>query len=256
VNVLLQVRQLTKEFDGKAILRGVDLDLAEGQVKVIMGPSGCGKSTLLRCLNRLIEPTAGQVIFRGEDVLRAGTDVRALRQQIGFVFQQFALYRHLSALHNVTLALRKLRGMSVHDANEKAMHELRRMNMAEHADKYPAQLSGGQKQRVAIARALAMDPAVLFFDEPTSALDPLMSREVISVINQLHRDNVTMLCVTHDPVLARGIADRVMFLDEGVVRAEGSVEEIFGAHADPRIRDFFAHGNHATSMGTTCTGTA
>ena len=243
--MLLEVRQLTKTFDDKAILRGVDLDLAEGQVKVIMGPSGCGKSTLLRCLNRLIEPSSGQVVFRGKDVLQPGTDVRALRQQIGFVFQQFALYRHLSALHNVTLGLRKLRGMSAHAAQEKAMHELGRMNMAEHADKYPAQLSGGQKQRVAIARALAMDPAVLFFDEPTSALDPLMSREVVSVINQLHRDNVTMLCVTHDPFLAKSIADRVMFLDEGVVRAEGTVAEIFGAHADPRIRDFFAHEHSA-----------
>jgi polar amino acid transport system ATP-binding protein len=143
--MLLEVRQLTKEFDGKAVLRGVDLELAEGQVKVIMGPSGCGKSTLLRCINRLIEPTSGQVLFRGEDVLRPGTDVRALRQQIGFVFQQFALYRHLSALDNVNLALRKLRRMKAREANEKSMHELRRMNMAEHADKYPAQLSGGQK---------------------------------------------------------------------------------------------------------------
>ncbi|OYY74619.1 MAG: amino acid ABC transporter ATP-binding protein [Gammaproteobacteria bacterium 28-57-27] len=243
--MLLQVRQLTKSFDDKTILRGVDLDLAEGQLKVIMGPSGCGKSTLLRCLNRLIEPSSGQVIFRGKDVLQPGTDVRALRQQIGFVFQQFALYRHLSALHNVTLALRKLRGMSVREAHAKAMHELGRMNMAEHADQYPAQLSGGQKQRVAIARALAMDPAVLFFDEPTSALDPLMSREVVSVIKQLQLDNVTMLCVTHDPFLAKSIADRVMFLDEGVVRAEGTVAEIFGAHADPRIRDFFAHEHSA-----------
>lgn len=239
--MLLQVRQLTKEFDAKPILKGIDLDLVEGQVKVIMGPSGCGKSTLLRCLNRLIEPTGGQVLFRGEDVLRPGTDVRALRQQIGFVFQSFALYRHLSALDNVTLGLRKLRGMHRREAIDKAMHELNRMNMVEHADKYPAQLSGGQKQRVAIARALAMDPAVLFFDEPTSALDPLMSREVVSVINQLHLDNITMLCVTHDPLLARNIADRVLFLDDGVVRAEGTVDEIFGGHADPKIRDFFAH---------------
>ncbi len=243
--MILQVRQLTKEFDGKAVLRGVDLDLAEGQVKVIMGPSGCGKSTLLRCINRLIEPTAGKVLFRGEDVLRAEADVRALRQQIGFVFQQFALYRHLSALDNVTLGLRKLRGMHAREANEKAMHELQRMNMAEHAHKYPAHLSGGQKQRVAIARALAMDPAVLFFDEPTSALDPLMSREVISVINQLYMDNITMLCVTHDMFLAKYIADQVLFLDAGVVRAEGSAEELFSGHSDPRIREFFIHEHHS-----------
>jgi polar amino acid transport system ATP-binding protein len=240
--MLLQVRKLTKEFDGKAVLRGVDLDLAEGQVRVIMGPSGCGKSTLLRCLNRLVEPTSGQVLFRGEDVLRAGTDVRALRQQIGFVFQQFALYRHLSALDNVTLGLRKLRGMKAREANQKALRELARMGMAEHADKYPAQLSGGQKQRVAIARALAMDPAVLFFDEPTSALDPLMSREVVGVINQLHQDNVTMLCVTHDLFLARNIPGRVLFLDEGVIRAEGDAAELCNGHADPRVREFFSHG--------------
>ncbi len=243
--MLFQVRQLTKEFNGKAVLRGVNLDLAEGQVKVIMGPSGCGKSTLLRCLNRLIEPSAGVVKFRGEDVLLPGTDVRALRQHIGFVFQQFALYRHLSALENVTLGLRKLRHMPAREAKEKAMHELQRMNMAEHAEKYPAHLSGGQKQRVAIARALAMDPAVLFFDEPTSALDPLMSREVIGVINKLYLDNVTMLCVTHDMFLAKSIADQVVFLDEGIVHAEGRAEELFSGHADEKIRKFFVHEHDA-----------
>ncbi|MDD3519028.1 MAG: amino acid ABC transporter ATP-binding protein [Chromatiales bacterium] len=239
---LLEVRNLVKEYDGKTVLAGVDLDLEEGQVKVVMGPSGCGKSTLLRCLNRLIDPTSGQVIFRGEDVTRPDTDVRALRQRIGFVFQHFALYRHLTALENVTLGLRKLRHMPAREANEKAMHELRRMNMHEHADKYPAQLSGGQKQRVAIARALAMDPAVLFFDEPTSALDPLMSREIVAVINQLYLDNVTMLCVTHDLFLAKYISDRVLFLDEGRVRAEGGADQMFSDHDDPRIRAFFGHG--------------
>ncbi|HEY8386023.1 MAG TPA: amino acid ABC transporter ATP-binding protein, partial [Porticoccaceae bacterium] len=209
---LLTVRNLVMEYDGKAVLKGINLDLEEGELKVVMGPSGCGKSTLLRCLNRLVTPTAGQVIFRGEDVTRPDTDVRALRQRIGFVFQNFALYRHLTTLENVTLGLRKLRRMPSNEAIERAKHELRRMNMVEHASKYPAQLSGGQKQRVAIARALAMDPAVLFFDEPTSALDPLMSREIINVINQLRRDNVSMLCVTHDLFLARSVGGRVLFL--------------------------------------------
>src|SRR5690606_11191172 len=226
-SVLLQVRGLIKRFDDKPVLNGVDLELPEGQIKMVMGPSGCGKSTLLRCLNRLVAPCEGQVLFRGEDVTRPGTDVRLLRQRIGFVFQHFALYRHLSALDNVTLGLRKLRGMSRMDAIDKAMMELARMNMAEHASKYPSQLSGGQKQRVAIARALAMDPAVLFFDEPTSALDPLMSREVVGVIDQLCADNVTMLCVTHDVELARAIAGNVVFLDEGSVRAEGLAGELF-----------------------------
>ena len=239
-SVLLQVRGLIKRFDDKPVLNGVDLELPEGQIKMVMGPSGCGKSTLLRCLNRLVDPCEGQVLFRGEDVIRPGTDVRLLRQRIGFVFQHFALYRQLSALDNVTLGLRKLRGMARAEAIEKALHELARMNMAEHAAKYPSQLSGGQKQRVAIARALAMDPAVLFFDEPTSALDPLMSREIVGVIDQLCADNVTMLCVTHDVELARAISGRVVFLDEGTVRAEGVAGELFDEHDDPRIRAFFS----------------
>tara|TARA_R110001599_G_scaffold346479_1_gene571847 strand:- start:3909 stop:4646 length:738 start_codon:yes stop_codon:yes gene_type:complete len=238
--VLLQVRDLVMEYDGKPVLRGIDLDLAEGELKVVMGPSGCGKSTLLRCLNRLVTPTSGQIIFRDEDVTRPDTDVRALRQRIGFVFQNFALYRHLTVLDNVTLGLRKLRGMPTAEAVERAKHELRRMDMVEHHHKYPGQLSGGQKQRVAIARALAMDPAVLFFDEPTSALDPLMSREIINVINQLRRDNVSMLCVTHDLFLARSVGSRVLFLDRGVIHAEGDAEQLFGNHADPRIRAFFS----------------
>ena len=236
---LLEVRNLVKEFDGKPVLNGVDLVLEEGQVKVIMGPSGCGKSTLLRCINRLTDPTSGQVFFRGEEVSRPETDVRALRQRIGFVFQNFALYRHLSALDNIKLGLRKLRGLSDSEATTRARHELGRMNMEDHERKFPAQLSGGQKQRVAIARALAMDPAVLFFDEPTSALDPRMAREVVALINQLFLDNVTMLCVTHDVFLARHISDRVMFLDHGQVRAEGDADHLLEDHDDPHIRAFF-----------------
>ncbi|VCU68881.1 Glutamine transport ATP-binding protein GlnQ [Pigmentiphaga humi] len=246
---LLTVRKLTMSYDGRTVLNGIDLDLEEGELKVVMGPSGCGKSTLLRCLNRLVTPTSGQILFRGEDVTRPDTDVRALRQRIGFVFQNFALYRHLTALENVTLGLRKLRGMPTAAANERGLHELARMDLAEHAHKYPAQLSGGQKQRVAIARALAMDPAVLFFDEPTSALDPLMAREIISVITQLRRDNVTMLCVTHDLFLARSVRGRVMFLDQGVIRAEGEADELFGEHADPRIRAFFSQDAHGGAAG-------
>jgi len=237
---LLTVRNLAMEYGGKPVLRDVNLDLDEGELKVVMGPSGCGKSTLLRCLNRLVTPTAGRILFRGEDVLRPGADVRALRQRMGFVFQGFALYRHLTALGNVCLGLRKLRGMSAAAAQERARHELRRMDMLDHQDKYPAQLSGGQKQRVAIARALAMDPDVLFFDEPTSALDPLMSREVVNVIRQLRDDRVSMLCVTHDLYLARAAGGRVLFLNQGVVQAEGEAEELFGDHANPHIRDFFA----------------
>ena len=236
---LLEVKNLVKRFDGRTVLKGVNLSLEEGQVKAIMGPSGCGKSTLLRCLNRLIEPTSGQVFFRGEEVTGPGVDLRRLRQSIGFVFQNFALYRHLTVQENVTLGLRKILGMTVRQADEKALFELERVGLFEHRGKYPAQLSGGQKQRAAIVRALAMDPLVLFFDEPTSALDPEMSREVMTVLNKLYLDNVTMLLVTHEPLLAKFTTDSVLFMDGGEILAEGIAERLFHDHPDPRIRQFY-----------------
>lgn len=236
---LIEVRDLVKKFGDQVILNGVNLDIYQGDLKVVMGSSGSGKSTLLRCLNRLEEPTGGKIVFRGENIMGADVDVRALRQSIGFVFQQFALYRHLSILENVTLALRKLKKLSAAEAKDKALAELERLNMASHAEKYPSQLSGGQKQRVAIARALAMDPAVVFFDEPTSALDPLMTREVAEMMNRLHDEGVTMLCVTHDLKLAGQISDKVVFLDKGIVRAEASIETLSQNHDDERIRAFF-----------------
>jgi polar amino acid transport system ATP-binding protein len=193
----------------------------------------------LRCLNLLIPPTSGQIFFKGEDITRPGVDVRKLRQSIGFVFQQFALYRHLNVLENVTLGLRKLRKMSVKDADEKAFHELERLGMYEHRHKYPAQISGGQKQRAAIARALAMDPIVIFLDEPTSSLDPEMSREIVTVINKLFLENVTMFCVTHDPFLAKYISDSIIFMDQGAVLVEDVAERLYYEHEDPRIRQFF-----------------
>lgn len=236
---LIEIRDLVKKFDGQAVLDGINLDVIEGEVKVVMGTSGCGKSTLLRCINRLVEPSSGTIHFRGQNITDPGVDVRALRQSIGFVFQQFALYRHLTVLDNVTLGLRKLRGMSRAGAEAKALHELARLDMADHRDKYPAQASGGQKQRVALARALAMDPAVVVLDEPTSALDPVMSREVAQLIERLHRENVTMLCVTHDLLLASSIAGRVTFLDKGRVRAEDSIDNLSNHHEDEQIRAFF-----------------
>jgi polar amino acid transport system ATP-binding protein len=236
---LLEVKNLVKKFDDKDVLKGINVELSEGQSKVVMGGSGCGKSTMLRCLNLLIQPTSGEIIFKGEDITRPGVDVRKLRQDIGFVFQHFALYRHLTVQDNVTLGLRKLKKMSANDATEKALYELERVDMVEHRHKYPAQLSGGQKQRVAIVRALAMDPAVLFLDEPTSALDPQMTREVVTVINKLFLDNITMLCVTYDPFLAKYISDSIVFLDKGVVVAEDIAERLFYDHPDPRVRHFF-----------------
>ena len=237
---LIQVRELVKEFDGQTVLSNINLDLVEGDVRVLMGASGSGKSTLLRCLNRLVEPTSGSIIFRGKEVLAPDVDVRELRKQIGFVFQQFALYSHLTVLENVSLGLRKLHHMGKAEAKEKALQELSNFEMTAHQDKYPSQLSGGQKQRVAIARALAMDPAVLVLDEPTSALDPVMSRDVADLINRLHHDGITMLCVTHDLHLARNIADRVMFLDRGVIRADDRIDDL-SKHSEPDIQAFFGN---------------
>ena len=236
---LIEIRDLVKTFDGQAILNGVNLDVHEGGVKVIMGPSGCGKSTLLRCLNRLVEPTSGTIKVRDILVTDPATDVRALRQYIGFVFQQFALYRHLSVLDNIMLALTKVKRMSRAEAKDKALAELARFNMAEHNHKYPHQLSGGQKQRVAIARALAMDPLVLVLDEPTSALDPIMSQEVAGLIRKLLDENVTMVCVTHDLNLAEAVSEEVVYLQAGKVMAEDRIAFLSEGHDDPGIRAFF-----------------
>lgn len=242
---LIEVRNLVKEFGEQTVLNGINLDVPEGDMKVVMGPSGCGKSTLLRCLNRLEDSTSGSIYFLDEEITRPDVDVRALRQRIGFVFQQFALYRHLSVLDNVTLGLLKLKGMSRVDAKQKALFELARLDMLSSADKFPGQLSGGQKQRVALARALAMDPAVVLFDEPTSALDPVMSREVAELMNRLHQEKVTMLCVTHDLQLARQISDKVVFLDKGVVCAEDSIDQLARHHPDQKVRAFFGQESNS-----------
>lgn len=236
---VLEIKNLVKSFGGKDILKGVNASLFAGQSKVIMGSSGCGKTTLLRCLNLLIQPSGGQIFFKGEDITGPEVNIRKLRQEIGFVFQHFALYSHLTVQQNATLALRRLKKMNKRESIEKVLFELERMDMIEHRHKYPAELSGGQKQRAAIVRALAMDPAVLFLDEPTSALDPQMSREVVTVINKLYLDNVTMLCVTHDAFLAKYISDSIIFMHEGVVLAEDIAEKLFYDSADPRIRQFF-----------------
>ena len=236
---LLEVQNLSLEFGGKTVLRDLSFTLDRGEVKVVMGPSGSGKSSLLRCLNLLQKPTGGKVFLNGQDITAPGTDACAVRRQIGFVFQQFGLFKHLDALHNVALAPIKLLHLSRKQALERAERELARVDMQDHGRKYPAQLSGGQQQRVAIARALAMDPKLILFDEPTSALDPELSRDVSVIINKLYLEDVTMLCVTHDAHFAKYVCDKILFLDQGVILTEQLPETLYAQTKDERIRRFF-----------------
>ena len=235
----LEVQDLSLQFNGKTVLDNISFTLNRGEVKVIMGPSGCGKTSLLRCLNLLERPTQGTIRLNGQEITAPGTDVCRVRRQIGFVFQQFGLFRHLDALHNVALAPIKLLKLSRKQALERAGLELARVDMQDHARKYPAQLSGGQQQRVAIARALAMDPKLILFDEPTSALDPELAREFSVIINKLFLDDVTMLCVTHDPRFAQYVCDKILFLDRGVIVTEQPPETLYAQRDDERIRRFF-----------------
>ncbi|NCA82071.1 MAG: amino acid ABC transporter ATP-binding protein [Opitutae bacterium] len=236
---LLEVKNLSLQFGGKTILDRVSFTLDRGEVKVVMGPSGSGKSSLLRCLNLLQVPSGGQILLNGEEITAPGTDVRAVRRQIGFVFQQFGLFKHLDALHNVALAPIKLLKLTRKQALARAEQELARVDMLEHARKYPAQLSGGQQQRVAIARALAMAPKLILFDEPTSALDPELSREVSVILNKLYLEDITMLCVTHDAHFAKYVCDRILFLDRGAILTEQLPETLYAQTDDERIRKFF-----------------
>ena len=236
---LLEVQNLSLEFGGKTVLRDLGFTLDRGEVKVVMGPSGSGKSSLLRCLNLLQKPTGGKILLNGQDITAPGTDVCAVRRQIGFVFQQFGLFKHLDALHNVALAPVKLLKLPRKQALERAERELARVDMQDHGRKYPAQLSGGQQQRVAIARALAMDPKLILFDEPTSALDPELSRDVSVIINKLYLEDVTMLCVTHDAHFAKYVCDKILFLDHGAILAEQLPETLYAQTKDERIRRFF-----------------
>ena len=236
---LLEVKNLSLQFGGKTILDRVSFTLDRGEVKVVMGPSGSGKSSLLRCLNLLQAPSGGQIFLNGEEITAPGADVRAVRRQIGFVFQQFGLFKHLDALHNVALAPIKLLRLTRKQALARAEQELARVDMLEHARKYPAQLSGGQQQRVAIARALAMDPKLILFDEPTSALDPELSRDVSVILNKLYLEDITMLCVTHDAHFAKYVCDRILFLDHGAILTEQLPETLYAQTEDERIRKFF-----------------
>ncbi len=239
-DTLIEVKNLVKSFGKIEVLKGIDSKIKRGEVVVIIGASGSGKSTFLRCLNLLEYPTDGEIYFNNVNITDPETDINVHRQKMGMVFQQFNLFPHMTILKNMTIAPIKLLGLSVADAEAKAMALLDKVGLADRADAYPAQLSGGQKQRVAIVRALCMDPEVMLFDEPTSALDPEMVGEVLTVIKDLAASGMTMAIVTHEMGFAREVADRVIFIDEGVIAEEGTPEEIFGNPKCPRLKDFLS----------------
>ena len=237
-NSKISVTHLKKNFGKLEVLKGISLEVKEGEVVCLIGPSGSGKSTFLRCLNRLEKITAGEVIVDGHPILDPNVNINKVRENIGMVFQHFNLFPHLTVLDNITLAPTELKIMDKKAAEEKARDLLSRVGLADKADAYPAQLSGGQKQRVAIARSLAMNPDIMLFDEPTSALDPEMVGEVLEVMKQLAAEGMTMVVVTHEMGFAREVADRVIFMDGGYIVEEGTPEEIFSHPKEERTISF------------------
>lgn len=235
---IIETRGLRKSFGSADVLRGIDLAVAPSEVVCVIGPSGSGKSTLLRCLNRLERATAGTVTVDGTELTAPRVDLDAVRTEIGMVFQQFNLFPHRTAIQNVALAPRVVRRIGRGAALDRARSLLAKVGLAERADAYPAALSGGQQQRVAIARALAMEPKILLFDEPTSALDPELVGEVLEVMQNLAEEGMTMVVVTHEMGFARRVADRVLFMDDGVVVESGPPERVFEAPERERTRDF------------------
>lgn len=239
---IITVNNLKKYYKNGEIkaLNGVNLEVKKGEVIVIIGPSGCGKSTFLRSLNLLELPTSGEIILEGIDIADPKNDVNKHRQKMGMVFQQFNLFPHMTVLKNLCIAPMKLKNVSKEDAEAEAMRLLKIVGLDDRADAYPSQLSGGQKQRIAIVRALCMKPDVMLFDEPTSALDPEMVGEVLDVMKDLAKDGMTMLCVTHEMGFAREVANRVIFMEDGVIIEEGTPDEIFGNPKNERTREFLS----------------
>ena len=236
---MIQMVDVVKSFGSNTVLKGVNLSVAQGEVVVIIGPSGSGKSTILRCMNYLEQPTSGDVIVDGMNLNRK-ENINKVRTEVGMVFQRFNLFPHMTVLENIILAPKKVRGISVDEAKERAMELLKKVGLADKADAYPEQLSGGQQQRVAIARALAMRPKALLFDEPTSALDPEMVHEVLDVMKELADEGMTMVVVTHEMGFAYEVADRVIFMDGGVIVEEGTPQEIFDHTKEERTKDFLS----------------
>lgn len=235
-DLILDVQDVRKAYDGLEVLKGISFSLCKGETKVLIGPSGSGKSTLLRCINYLTVPDAGRIYLNGEEVL--DTNIDAIRARIGFVFQDFNLFSHLTVLDNVRICQVKVNGKRKDAATERAHQELERVGLADKAGAYPAELSGGQQQRVSIARALAMDPEVLLFDEPTSALDPELTGEVVRVMQQLATEGMTMVVVTHEMSFARQAADEIIFMENGYIVEQGSPEIMFTDSRQERTRAF------------------
>ena len=239
-NVILEVKDLHKYYEKQEVLKGISTTVRKGDVIAIIGPSGCGKSTFLRSLNLLEVPTKGQILFEGTDITDKKTDINQMRRKIGMVFQQFNLFPNMTIRENIMLAPVKLKLMTKEQASATAEELLARIGLADKAEAYPAQLSGGQKQRIAIVRSLAMNPDVILFDEPTSALDPEMVGEVLQVMKELASTGMTMVVVTHEMGFAREVANRVMFINEGVIAEEGTPQEIFSAPKSQRLQEFLS----------------
>jgi len=238
MNIKVRIKDLHKSFDKINVLKGINLDVCEGEVVCVIGPSGSGKSTMLRCINLLEKPTKGTITVDDFNITDKKSDINKIRRNIGMVFQQFNLFPHLTVLQNIIMAPVDAKIMSKDEAIKEAERLLTRVGLLDKKDEYPQSLSGGQQQRVAIARALAMHPDIMLFDEPTSALDPEMVGEVLEVMKELAKDGMTMICVTHEMGFAREVANRVVFIDEGIIMEEGTPEEVFGNPSNPRTISF------------------
>ena len=239
-NTILQVQHLSKSFGSHEVLKDIDFSVEKGDVTSIIGASGSGKSTLLRCINLLENPTSGQILYHGENVTGRGYNIPTYRSRVGMVFQSFNLFNNMTVLENCIVGQVKVLKKSREEAKQHALYYLEKVGMMPYINAKPRQLSGGQKQRVAIARALAMDPEVLLFDEPTSALDPEMVGEVLTVMQSLAQEGMTMLVVTHEMAFARDVSNHVVFMSQGVICEEGSPEEVFGNPQKQETRDFLA----------------
>jgi glutamine transport system ATP-binding protein len=236
--MIIQVSDLTKNYGDLKVLKGITTQVAEKEVVCVIGPSGSGKSTFLRCLNQLEEMSSGRIVINGHDLSDPKTDMNKVREEVGMVFQRFNLFPHKTVLENVMLAPVKVKKMSQEEARRQGLALLQKVGLQDKADVYPERLSGGQMQRVAIARALAMNPKVMLFDEPTSALDPELVGEVLAVIKNLAKEGMTMVIVTHEMNFAKEVGDRIIFMDQGIIMAEGHPSEVFGNNVNDRLRSF------------------